>query len=473
MIGFPNRINEAALSGGAWLAALPLANVQNETLGKVARSVDLLPASTLMNLDLGESKNIRALDLRKHNLSLDAKFRVRATDEQPATNEIRNNSALGGSLPLYWASGSGAITGITVASAGAGVSDGVDYLDLRYSGVPSMTGWITLMFEVTSIVPASVGQRWVTSAYLGIAAGNLSGVGEVRLSVPEYNGAAWLADNMGADIDSELGPDLKRFSHVQDLANPATTFVRSGMFVRVTAGAAIDVTFRIGLAQLERDQMTSAIKTAGAAATRPLGFMDEWQSYGFDSGWLDVWPSVFSPDALEWEDNNWWTGKYTDEQRAGYTPGRTLVLPDSVLARFWRIELLDPTNPAGFVELGRVFIGPAWQPSANMSRGASLAWETRTSVQETDGGAEFFNVKTPVRVARFSLDWMTESEGMGRAFDLLRSAGINREVLWIHDPTDTEHALRRQFLGRFRQLNPIEFPYATVNRSAFEIKEKI
>jgi hypothetical protein len=31
--------------------------------------------------------------------------------------------------------------------------------------------------------------------------------------------------------------------------------------------------------------------------------------------------------------------------------------------------------------------------------------------------------------------------------------------------------IRHSFLGRLRQLNPIENPYATVTRTMFEIKE--
>jgi hypothetical protein len=81
MIGYPNRIDAAALSSGSWAATLPLANLQNRVLGKVARSTDATVTSTKFDIDLSAPKNIRVLALVNHNLSLLATVRIRgATD---------------------------------------------------------------------------------------------------------------------------------------------------------------------------------------------------------------------------------------------------------------------------------------------------------------------------------------------------------------------------------------------------------
>jgi len=193
----------------------------------------------------------------------------------------------------------------------------------------------------------------------------------------------------------------------------------------------------------------------------------------YDSGatFVDVWPVVYPSESLDWEDSNWWGGKYTAEQIEGYTRTLVVVLPANVTARHWRFEVNDTTNAAGYLDMGRVFIGPVWQPANNMSYGAANGWETKTDVQEALGGAEYFQRRTPYRVARFSLNWMSEDEGMANAFELQRRAGIDQDVLWIHDPDDTVHALRRQFLGRLRQLSPIEYPYPLTQSAGFEIKE--
>jgi hypothetical protein len=191
----------------------------------------------------------------------------------------------------------------------------------------------------------------------------------------------------------------------------------------------------------------------------------------YDSGWLDVWPVVYPWGTLEWEDDNFWSGKYTVEQTQGYTTELDHILPILKVARYWRVEISDPTNPDGYLQIGRLFIGPVWQPKLNMSYGASIAWETKTGVQEAIGGAEYFQQRTPYRVAKFALNWMDQDEAFSQAFELQRRAGVDQEVLFVHDPADTVHALRRRFLARIRTLSSIEYPYCNINSAAFEVKE--
>jgi hypothetical protein len=279
MLGFPNRADIAVLSGGAWSAKLPLTNLLDRTIGRVARTTNAAPSSSTIVIDLGKSTNVRDVSLRNHNLSLAGRYRVTAS------------------------------------------------------------------------------------------------------TVPDFS------------------------------------------------------------------MLT------------------------YDSGWRDVWPEVYAWGMLEWKDDNFWSGKYTAEETQGYTTQLDHILPLAKALRYWKIELSDPSNPAGYIQAGRLFIGPVWQPKLNMSYGASLAWETGTTPQAAISGAEYFDRRTPYRVARFSIDWMEQDEAFSKAFELQRQAGIDQEVLFIHDPDDTVHALRRRFLGRLRTLGPIEYPYFNINKAAFEVKE--
>lgn len=76
-LGWPNRIDEAALSGGAWLSGLPLANLKERALSKVCRSVNASTGSTVIDLDLGQARSLRALALQNHNLSQAGSWRVK------------------------------------------------------------------------------------------------------------------------------------------------------------------------------------------------------------------------------------------------------------------------------------------------------------------------------------------------------------------------------------------------------------
>lgn len=191
----------------------------------------------------------------------------------------------------------------------------------------------------------------------------------------------------------------------------------------------------------------------------------------FDSGWSDVWPIVYPYPVLEWENDSWWSGRYSEEDIAGYTATLVILLPTAIGARYWWLEIDDQTNNSGYVQAGRIFIGPVWQPSKNASFGLGANLETKTNVQEALGGSEFFDYRKPYRVTTFTLEFLTQDEAFSNAFEIDRRAGVDKEVMWIQDPDDTSNAIRRRFLGRFRQLNPIQYPYPNTATKAYEIKE--
>jgi hypothetical protein len=60
---------------------------------------------------------------------------------------------------------------------------------------------------------------------------------------------------------------------------------------------------------------------------------------------------------------------------------------------------------------------------------------------------------------------------MFRAFDIQRVASIHKEVLFVWDPADTKHLIRRSFLGRLQELSPLEQPYYDAHQTAFTVKE--
>lgn len=80
LLAYQNRTDEAALSGGSWRASLPLANLQNRLVQRVARSSSAALVDTLLNVDFGAVKTVGVVALVVHNLSVGAKVRIRADD---------------------------------------------------------------------------------------------------------------------------------------------------------------------------------------------------------------------------------------------------------------------------------------------------------------------------------------------------------------------------------------------------------
>lgn len=199
------------------------------------------------------------------------------------------------------------------------------------------------------------------------------------------SGGAWLAQRPLAKIQTAALADVARS---QD-----------------TAAASSVMIMDMGRAQTVRLAALVNHNLSGGAKWRLVGAaVADFSVLGYDSGWRDVWPTLYDYGTVRWGDSGWWSGQYKTEERDGYTPTATLILPADAWLRYWRIEIDDVGNAAGYVQVGRVFIGPGWQPTYNKSYGHGLGWETRTTVQEARSGAEKFSRRTPYRVFTFALD---------------------------------------------------------------------
>jgi hypothetical protein len=189
----------------------------------------------------------------------------------------------------------------------------------------------------------------------------------------------------------------------------------------------------------------------------------------YDSGMQDVWPQM-PYGTYEWEDLRFWDLTITDEDRELFTKTLIHVPTSAVSEQYYQIEFFDTANPDGYVEFGRIFVGAIYQPYINMTLGAGIGYENRTMIDEAMSGAEYFDRRNAPRVARFTLDHLTNEEAILNN-DIQKISGTDQEVLYIYDPSDALNLHRRAFLGRLRTLSPIDQPYATRFQTGYEIKE--
>ena len=147
------------------------------------------------------------------------------------------------------------------------------------------------------------------------------------------------------------------------------------------------------------------------------------------------------------------------------------MLPERTSARYWRIDINDLGNTAGYIEIGRAFFADSWQPIRNISNGCELAWNSRTAVEEAAGGAEYFDQRQPYRTFRGSLDWLDQDEALMGAMELQRRMDVWGEVLFLLDPANMTYRRQQSFLARLRELTPLEYPYYNAHRMAVHLKE--
>lgn len=183
----------------------------------------------------------------------------------------------------------------------------------------------------------------------------------------------------------------------------------------------------------------------------------------------DVWPTMFLPDQLEWEYDNWWDGKVDPEDIEGLPRQMVHVLDAAVFCRSVEVALTD-NAPAS---IGRLILAPQWQPVINISYGAQIGWEDYSTVKEALSGAEHYNKRRKARVAVFRLDFMDSDEGTNMALGMTGRLGVTGEVFFVMDPSDPLLLMQRSFNGRMRTLSPLELPAYGITGMGFEIKEVV
>lgn len=192
-----------------------------------------------------------------------------------------------------------------------------------------------------------------------------------------------------------------------------------------------------------------------------------------DSGWLDVWPAVYATESLEWEDDNFWDGRLSEEDREGYNACIVLETPIT-RARYWRIEIDDTvSNTAGYIELGRVFLGRRFIPERSVEVGGELAWNDKSEITQSLQQVDIYNKIQMYRSATVSMPVLSQTDAMSGAFELMRTAGTTEEILFIGNADEPSEMLRQSFLGRFERLSPVKAAHYNLFATTFEIKELI
>lgn len=181
----------------------------------------------------------------------------------------------------------------------------------------------------------------------------------------------------------------------------------------------------------------------------------------YDSGWIDVWPSIFQSTDLEWEYDNFWLGKLDEEQRQDFTPLFVHFFNSDIvpIAKHLTVEIDDQSNVNGYVEIGRLFFADVWQPTRNASLGLAFKHNTNTEIETTLDDTEYFDVKRVRRSVALTLDRIPNEDAFGRVFSIQRLLGIHGEVLFAYTTEDDTYSYERRFLGRLSELDPIAEPY--------------
>ena len=175
---------------------------------------------------------------------------------------------------------------------------------------------------------------------------------------------------------------------------------------------------------------------------------------GYDSTAVSMWPASGQP-------SGW-----------AVLPS-TLFLATAQSFRWWRIDITDAANPAGYWQAGRLVLAAAWQPSRNLQFGWGLGHIDPSEVSAAAGGQLLVEERTKRRVVSFTLSFMDEDEMMVNAFEIERARGAARDVVVIRDPDATSHLHRQTVHGLMTGGQPIVNDAVNVFRKPYRLEELI
>jgi len=193
--------------------------------------------------------------------------------EEQRTNSIRNNTMQGaaagtpGTAPTNWAiSGLGTLTQTVV---GTGTANGINYIDVRFSGTTSTTQ-LVIRFDSTGAIAAANGQSWAISAWLAVVGGSTANTNNYTLANNLFDsGNVYIGEGPSITLASPPTSTFTRYSGAGTISNASTASIRPYFYFLFASGVAIDITLRIGLPQLEQGAFaTSVIPTTTTALTR-------------------------------------------------------------------------------------------------------------------------------------------------------------------------------------------------------------
>lgn len=160
-----------------------------------------------------------------------------------------------------------------------------------------------------------------------------------------------------------------------------------------------------------------------------------------------------SPDNSVWTD----VGTFTILLDAdGNVLKRVVLFFSSISYRYWRIHIVDTSNPAGYVEMGRVIIGDYYEPSRNYNDYFAIEYIDPSEEQRAAGRDPIYRQQTIYRRATVSFEYMDDTQ-RNKFIAMFLKVGNTKPMLLALDPTDapSQESMYCSFLTPMRLLTAL------------------
>ncbi|HTR86193.1 MAG TPA: hypothetical protein VMI56_17045 [Reyranella sp.] len=140
-----------------------------------------------------------------------------------------------------------------------------------------------------------------------------------------------------------------------------------------------------------------------------------------DTGWQSAWPITGKP-AIAWP--NWLS---------------LLTWSGAPAVPYWQLDIADPSNTDGFLEAGRLILGPQWQPSIGFDlSGTPVSFDANDQQTKTPWGYIFTDRRSPAggpaRVFAVQITAANRKEVQAGILEMQRTRGLWGDVVCCLDP---------------------------------------
>lgn len=443
LLGWPNYsdvgvLETPVLSGGSWLAGLPLSNLQDRRLGRVARSTNAALTSTQFSANLGATnRSVKLVAIPKHTISSVGQMRIRL---------------LNGNFGFLWFSdfstGWTAVSAPTRTPANVTSTDGIPLDLVGDTNGAALSGYTRVLSSL-----GTTGQVKVITLRVSKDT-STSSVVRVR--------------------DTTAGADRLLAAITWSGTTPVVTMTTGSFIAQYSVGGIWRIVVATtAVTTANTNQLEFYPATTAALATANTGAINASDFEVFavttdrlvaDSGWFTPWPSGLTIEDVQ--GLNVAAVYVVTEGVFGFPAGTPAV-------RQAQVEINDTTNPAGYVDIARLVVAGAYQPTINMSYDVSLGLETATTRSETDSGGALFNKRPMRRTLTGVLEQIPEAEAFASWWRMAKQLGTSEQLFVMYDSADTTLKHERSFLATFRQPSALAQPYLARYQGAFQFVEEL
>ena len=435
---YDNAADRATVTASSTAGALVAANLLTDRKSEVWRAT----GSTASIYAVWPSgATMQAVALPFCNLSPTAMLRVRLTNELSTTNLLTSTS-------------------IGMAGTQANGDTSTDAFGIAPDGVKTSV-LISAGTRYRAVSGLTVGAAYTYSEFVRAGTGT---------------GAMLFKDGGGTNVTATYTFATGLFTAVAGGTAPAAKAVGAGwvrLSITFTATAAtanfhyypIGGSVEFWGAQLERGNvLTSYYPSGSAAATRPAGYNDAWQTYAYDSG---VQPACPAPAVGL---RGWTPAQAASAYAYGGGACARMWLPAAVQATGLAIDIADPNNLQGYVEAARLVAGPYWSPTYNASD-ASMTIVDTTSLYRTDAGDQGAEAGYSYRRVPVNLSAMPAADRTAFV-NIVRNSTAYPILLSVY-PESSDLALERDHMvyGRRSKGSDVALQYAASYSTTIEIEE--